>query len=86
VTFFPVRVTNTIGDGQEPFFGTIYSNSTGTLQKPIKLALLSLQIRVTTDVFLRDENVGHAALTGDFFEGILESGAIFYNNSDRRSR
>jgi hypothetical protein len=51
-------------------------DSTSTLQQIIQLALLSLQVRVPTDVFLSDENVRHAALAGDLFERILEGGAV----------
>lgn len=46
------------------------------LQKIWQLALLRLQLRVTADVFLTDEDVWDGALGGNFFEGILNRGAV----------
>lgn len=51
-------------------------DSASTLQEAVQLALLSLEVRITTNVFLGDEDIGHAALAGDFFEGILNGGTV----------
>jgi hypothetical protein len=51
-------------------------DSACTLQEAVQLALLGLEVGVTTNVFLGDEDVGHASLAGDFFEGILNGGAV----------
>jgi hypothetical protein len=46
------------------------------LQHVVELALFALQVRVATDVFLTDEDVGDAALAGQFFKSVLKGGAI----------
>jgi hypothetical protein len=48
-------------------------DSTDTLQQAIKISLLRLQVAVATNMLLSDEDVGNASLSGDLFEGILES-------------
>jgi hypothetical protein len=49
------------------------------LQQSVKLALLGLQVAVATNVLLLDEDIGHAALAGDFLEGVLDGCAVFYD-------
>jgi hypothetical protein len=51
-------------------------DSVGILEQLRKLALLGLQLRVTTDVLLADEDVGDGALLGHLLEGVLDGGAI----------
>jgi len=51
-------------------------DGTGVLQQAIELRFLRLQIAVSTNVLLRDEDIGDASLAGNFLEGILESCAI----------
>lgn len=53
-------------------------DGTGAFQKSIQLRLFGLEIGVATNVLLGDEDVGHGSLAGDFLEGVLESGAVFY--------
>ena len=51
--------------------------STSSLQQPLQLrTLLALQVRVTTNVLLANEDVGDGALVGDFLEGVLEVGSV----------
>lgn len=50
--------------------------STSVLQQGRKLAFASLQIRVSTDMLLLDEDVGDGALAADFHEGVLDGAAI----------
>jgi len=57
-------------------FLTLCLNGASVLQETIELALLRLQIGVSTDVLLLDEDVRNAALTGDVLEGVLESCAV----------
>lgn len=45
-------------------------------QQRVQLALSCLQVWIATNVFLGNEDVGNASLTGDFFEGILKCAAI----------
>jgi hypothetical protein len=56
-------------------------DSTSTLQQAIELTFLRLQVTVATNVILADEDVGHAALAGDFLEGILKGCAVLCINS-----
>jgi hypothetical protein len=51
-------------------------DSVGILEQLRKLALLALQLRVTTDVLLADEDVGDGALVGHLLESVLDGGAI----------
>jgi hypothetical protein len=51
-------------------------DSVGILEKLGKLALLRLELRVTTDVLLADEDVGDGALLGHLLEGVLDGGTI----------
>ena len=51
-------------------------DSVGILEQLRKLALLGLQLRVTTDVLLADEDVGDGALLGHLLEGVLDGGTI----------
>ena len=53
-------------------------DSVGILEQLRKLALLGLELRVTTDVLLADEDVGDGALLGHLLEGVLDGGAIVY--------
>ncbi len=52
------------------------SNSPRLLQQPRQFRLLSLQIRVAANMLLRDVYIGYRSLATDFFEGILEVGAV----------
>jgi hypothetical protein len=51
-------------------------DSVGILEQLGKLALLRLELRVTTDVLLADEDVGDGALLGHLLESVLDGGAI----------
>lgn len=51
-------------------------NSTGILQKLRKLGLDILEVGVTANVLLLDEDVGNGALAGDLLKGILNGGSI----------
>lgn len=51
-------------------------NSTSLLQQPRQLRFLPLQIRVATDMFLRDIDIGYRSLTTEFLEGVLEVRAV----------
>ncbi len=50
------------------------------LQHVVELTLLALEVRVATNVFLADEDVGHAALAGQFFESVLDGRAVVYQS------
>jgi hypothetical protein len=50
-------------------------DGTNALQQSVELAFLGLQVAVSANVLLSDEDVGHASLARDFLEGILEFGA-----------
>lgn len=50
--------------------------SARTLQQPIQLPLLTLQIAVPANVLFRDEDVRHAALARDLLQRILQSSAV----------
>lgn len=52
--------------------------SVGLLQESRELALLSLKIRVTTNVFLVDEDVGYRALFCHVLESVLDGRTIIY--------
>ena len=54
----------------------MYLDSTSLFQQSIELALSGLEIRIATNVLLGNENVGNAALAGDFLQSILDCGAI----------
>lgn len=49
---------------------------TSILQQLRELASNSLEVGVTTDVLLVDEDVGHGALVGDLLESSLDGGAV----------
>jgi len=51
-------------------------DSVGVLEQLRKLALLGLQLRVTADVLLANEDVGDGALLGHLLEGILDGGTV----------
>lgn len=51
---------------------------TGSGKQIGELRLLALQIGVTANVLLVDEDVGNSALTGDFLESALDGGAVLY--------
>ncbi len=51
-------------------------DSTCVFQKSIQLSPLRLQVRVSSNVLLADEDVGHGALARDAFECVLESCAV----------
>lgn len=51
-------------------------DSVGVLEQLRKLALLGLELRVTTNVLLADEDAGDGALLGHLLEGVLDGGAI----------
>lgn len=53
-----------------------YLDGVGVLEQLGELALLGLQLRVTTDVLLADEDVGDRALLGHLLEGVLNGGAV----------
>lgn len=46
--------------------------SSSILQQPGKVILLGLKVRVTSNVLLLDEDVGHGPLVGDFLQGGLD--------------
>jgi len=43
---------------------------------------VSLEVGITTNVLLVDEDVRHAALVGDFLKGILDSRAVICHKSN----
>lgn len=47
-------------------------NSASILEQGLEVALLGLQIRVSTDMLLRNEDVGHGSLAGQLAEGGLD--------------
>lgn len=61
------------------------SQSTSILQESGELASNSLEVGVTTDVLLLDEDVGHSALVGDLLESILDRGAVIWKKQARIS-
>lgn len=50
--------------------------STGLLQQARELLFLRLQVRVSANVLLLDEDVWHGALAGDAFKGVLHCSTI----------
>ena len=48
------------------------------LQQLWQLALLGLQIRVSSNVLLLDENIGNRALAGYALKGVLDGSTIIY--------
>ena len=52
--------------------------STGLLQQARELLLLCLQIRVSTDVLLLDEDVRDGTLAGYLVESVLHCSTIVY--------
>lgn len=46
------------------------------LQQRRQLRLARLQIRISADMLLLDEDVGHGALARDFLERVLDRGAV----------
>lgn len=62
------------------------SNSTGLLQKGRQLRLLRLQIRVASNMLLRNEDIGHSALIRHLLQRVLEGGAVIYVYSINRQR
>lgn len=53
-------------------------NSTGVLEQGVELSLLGLQIAVSTNMLLGNEDVGHGGLARHFAEGGLDCGAVVY--------
>jgi hypothetical protein len=53
--------------------------STGILQQAWEILLYGLEIRVSTNVLLVDEDVWNRALTGQVLEGGLDSRSIIYS-------
>lgn len=51
---------------------TKYLQSTSILEQRLQVALLSLKVRVSTNVLLRNENVGHGSLARHLAEGALD--------------
>jgi hypothetical protein len=49
-----------------------------TLQKPIQLPLLRLQVAISPNMLLINENIRHAALSRDLLQRILQRGAILH--------
>lgn len=54
---------------------------TSLLQQSRQLILLSLQVRVSTNVLSLNENVGHGTLVRDLDEGVLDSSSVIYSIS-----
>jgi hypothetical protein len=54
-------------------------NGTSILEQSCQVALLGLKIRVSTNMLLRNEDVGHSSLARQFTEGALDRGTIVYN-------
>jgi hypothetical protein len=48
------------------------------LQQAGQFGLARLQIRVATDVFLVDEDVGDGALVGDLLQSVLDGSAVLF--------
>jgi len=48
------------------------------LEHVLQLRLLGLQVRVSANVLLGDEDIGDGALAGHFFEGVLDRGTVVY--------
>ncbi|KMU85120.1 hypothetical protein CIHG_02902 [Coccidioides immitis H538.4] len=53
---------------------------TSSLEQSRQFRLAGLQVRVSTDVLVVDEDVGNGALVGDLLESGLDSGAIIWMN------
>jgi hypothetical protein len=51
-------------------------DGTGILEQGVQAALLGLQIGVSANVLLCDEDVGHGGLARHFAEGALNRGAV----------
>lgn len=58
-------------------------NGASSLEQSGELLLLALEVGVSTDVLLVDEDVGHAALVGHFLEGVLNSRAVICNTESQ---
>ena len=58
----------------------VISDRLGFLQKLWELVLLSLQLRVSTNVILVDEDIRYRSLARDFFERILKGTAVICND------
>ena len=50
--------------------------SPSTLQQPVQFSLPALQVTVASNMFLRNEDVRHAALARDILQSILQSSTI----------
>jgi hypothetical protein len=55
-------------------------NGASILEQRVELALLALQLAVSTNVLLRNENVGHSPLTRHISESVLDIGTVIYTN------
>jgi hypothetical protein len=51
-------------------------DGTSILEQRVQVALLGLQIRVPTNVLLRNEDVGHGSLARHLAEGALDRGTV----------
>jgi hypothetical protein len=51
-------------------------DSTSILEQGVEAAFLSLQIGVSANVLLRNEDVGHGGLARHFAEGALNRGSV----------
>jgi hypothetical protein len=51
-------------------------DGTGVLEQRVQVTLLGLQIRVSTNVLLRNEDVGHGSLARHLAECALDGGAV----------
>jgi hypothetical protein len=51
-------------------------DGTGVLEQRVQVALLGLQIRVSTNVLLRNEDVGHGSLARHLAECALDRGTV----------
>ena len=58
--------------------------STSVLQQ-LRQITATLQIGVSTDVRLLDEDVRDGALAGDFLKGVLDGGAVAYRQENKIS-
>lgn len=79
VEFIPGATVSTVlcpPPNPNPLARNGYLNRASSLQQFRQLILLRLQVRVAADMLLFDEDVGHGALMGDFFEGVLDGGAV----------
>jgi hypothetical protein len=71
IVHFFIYVSNILSEDVADFL-LKYLQSTSILEQRLQVALLGLQIRVSTNVLLRNEDAGHGSLARHFAEGALD--------------